>query len=542
MERAAAQHGQRGSRQRAQARRDSERARDRDEIRGVSEVETRAVVEPAVFEGARARAAADLGLALEQFDVVARAREAPGAGQAGEARADHRDRSHAAHGTGGPRRHEALPGGETETKLGACPPAPTPRTTSSCAAAARSRSSRPPRIPKTSRERAAELGIPALALADRDGLYGSPRFHQAARAAGLRALVGAELAVGASEAEARRLLLLVESPRGYRGLSRLLHARARGGPQRSRAARFLGASSTSTRAGSSRSRAATRSSTPPGSRARGRASAPEATRAGPALAGRVAPPHPQCRARVAARGRDRREPRRPDRRERRRAPRAARGPPPLRRARLPAREDLARPRRAPARRERRAPSPAARRDAAPLRRPARLDPRDAARSPSAARSRSTTSATAFPSSRRPRARARCRSLRRKTAEGARRRYGSPLPARPRAQLERELALIEKLDLAGYFLIVHDIARFAREQRHARPGPRLRRQQRGLLCARDHRGRSRRDGPALRALPLRGARRVARHRHRPAVGRPAREGDPVRLREVRRARRRDDGAS
>ena len=30
-------------------------------------------------------------------------------------------------------------------------------------------------------ERAAELGHPALALADRGGLYGAPRFHQAAR-------------------------------------------------------------------------------------------------------------------------------------------------------------------------------------------------------------------------------------------------------------------------------------------------------------------------------------------------------------------------
>ena len=33
--------------------------------------------------------------------------------------------------------------------------------------------------------------------------------------------------------------------------------------------------------------------------------------------------------------------------------------------------------------------------------------------------------------------------------------------------------------------------------------------------------------------------MARHRPRPALGRPAREGHPVRLREVRRARRRDD---
>ena len=35
-------------------------------------------------------------------------------------------------------------------------------------------------------EAAAELGHPALALADRGGLYGIPRFHQAARRAGIR--------------------------------------------------------------------------------------------------------------------------------------------------------------------------------------------------------------------------------------------------------------------------------------------------------------------------------------------------------------------
>ena len=43
--------------------------------------------------------------------------------------------------------------------------------------------------------RAAELGHPALALADRGGVYGIPRVHQAARAAGVRALVGAECRV-----------------------------------------------------------------------------------------------------------------------------------------------------------------------------------------------------------------------------------------------------------------------------------------------------------------------------------------------------------
>ena len=41
--------------------------------------------------------------------------------------------------------------------------------------------------------RAAELGYKALALVDRDGLSGAPRFFKAAKAAGLRPLVGAAL-------------------------------------------------------------------------------------------------------------------------------------------------------------------------------------------------------------------------------------------------------------------------------------------------------------------------------------------------------------
>ena len=77
----------------------------------------------------------------------------------------------------------------------------------------------------------------------------------------------------------------------------------------------------------------------------------------------------------------------------------------------------------------------------------------------------------------------------------------PYHERARQQIERELALIEKLELAGYFLIVWDIVRFCKEQRHPGAGPRLGGQQRGLLRARHHRGRSRRHGPAVRALPL-----------------------------------------
>ena len=63
----------------------------------------------------------------------------------------------------------------------------------------------------------------------------------------------------------------------------------------------------------------------------------------------------------------------------------------------------------------------------------------------------------------PRGETQASTLRRLTFLGARTRYGAPLPHRVRAQLERELGVIEKLDLAGYFLIVHDIARFAVEQ-------------------------------------------------------------------------------
>src|SRR5579864_9254139 len=52
-------------------------------------------------------------------------------------------------------------------------------------------------------------------------------------------------------------------------------------------------------------------------------------------------------------------------------------------------------------------------------------------------------------------------LRAQTMKGAVDRY-RPVSERVRRQLERELALIEKLGLAGYFLIVWDIVRFCRE--------------------------------------------------------------------------------
>ena len=54
-------------------------------------------------------------------------------------------------------------------------------------------------------------------------------------------------------------------------------------------------------------------------------------------------------------------------------------------------------------------------------------------------------------------------LRQVTWNGARSRF-RPLTARAQAQLAKELAMIEKLDLAGYFLIVWDIVRFCLENK------------------------------------------------------------------------------
>jgi error-prone DNA polymerase len=73
-------------------------------------------------------------------------------------------------------------------------------------------------LPEELAERAAALEQPALALLDRDGLYGAPRFYRAATRVGINPLVGAEVTL----AEGGRLPLLVESQEGYQNLCRLL--------------------------------------------------------------------------------------------------------------------------------------------------------------------------------------------------------------------------------------------------------------------------------------------------------------------------------
>ncbi len=72
--------------------------------------------------------------------------------------------------------------------------------------------------PETLVARAVELGLSAIALTDRDGLYGAVRFAGAARRAGIEAIVGSELTLE----DDTRLVLLIENERGYANLCELV--------------------------------------------------------------------------------------------------------------------------------------------------------------------------------------------------------------------------------------------------------------------------------------------------------------------------------
>jgi error-prone DNA polymerase len=73
-------------------------------------------------------------------------------------------------------------------------------------------------IPEEFVQVCAERGVPAMALLDRDGVYGAPRFHAAATKHSLRAHVGAEV----TSAAGWRYVLLVQSRAGYQNLCRLI--------------------------------------------------------------------------------------------------------------------------------------------------------------------------------------------------------------------------------------------------------------------------------------------------------------------------------
>ena len=66
-------------------------------------------------------------------------------------------------------------------------------------------------------EAAAGMGMRSLALTDRDGLYGIPRFLEAADGAGILPIVGAEVST-----EVGHVVLLAESMEGYRSLCRII--------------------------------------------------------------------------------------------------------------------------------------------------------------------------------------------------------------------------------------------------------------------------------------------------------------------------------
>src|SRR5262249_20062399 len=63
-----------------------------------------------------------------------------------------------------------------------------------------------------------EFEMPAMALVDRNGVYGAPRFHMAAEKAGLRAHIGS----GITCTHWRSYPLLVETREGYQNLCRLV--------------------------------------------------------------------------------------------------------------------------------------------------------------------------------------------------------------------------------------------------------------------------------------------------------------------------------
>src|SRR6202167_3824129 len=73
-------------------------------------------------------------------------------------------------------------------------------------------------VPESLAFTCANKHMPAMALLDRDGVYGSPRFHMAAKQYGIKAHVGAEISI----AENGHLPVLVESRIGYQNLCRLI--------------------------------------------------------------------------------------------------------------------------------------------------------------------------------------------------------------------------------------------------------------------------------------------------------------------------------
>src|ERR1051326_6805709 len=68
-----------------------------------------------------------------------------------------------------------------------------------------------------------ELEMPAMALLDRDGVYGAPRFHLSAKKNDLKAHIGAEITVRLPKTNTVCAIpVLVRNRTGYQNLCRLV--------------------------------------------------------------------------------------------------------------------------------------------------------------------------------------------------------------------------------------------------------------------------------------------------------------------------------
>ena len=414
-------------------------------------------------------------------------------------------------------------------------------------------------------ERAAELEMPAMAIADRNGVYGAARFHTSGQRSGVRAHIGAEVAVKSfgerlkppawlphqCAPEPARLTLLCESRQGYQNLCQLItQFKMREPTKQEGAANFSDleqyASGLVCLTGGDEgplAAALTRGGEEAG--AQGRRAARRASSAAEMSTSKLQRHREReeewrnqaairiARALQSAGARHQRRSLRQSLRPR--------NPRPLHRHPQPHRT---RPRRPPARH----------RTANAISAPRAKWQRCFAMCPEpsttrsnfrrGSRSSSTILAMSFRAIPCPTAKPWMSFLRKRVAEGVApalrtRKTIAGLMERAKKQVEHELALIAKLGFAGYFLIVWDIVQFCQTQRHPGAGPRQRRELRRVLRARNYRHRSGRNGTALRALPERKPRRVARHRPRSALRSEARAGHPICLPALRRTGRSHD---
>jgi len=306
-------------------------------------------------------------------------------------------------------------------------------------------------------ERAAELGHDTLALADLHGVSGVPRFHRAAREAGLRPLCGAEIEVHPPPGSGPpgHLLLLAESRRGWQRLCRLLTEAHRDAPKGRAPAtweqveRLAGDWTALVRGDASLTSAFLDRALSALGRERLRVDVSRHRERRAERAARRAAALAETRGVTVVASGDVRCARPADRplldaltclRHGTRLDRAGRLLLPNGERTLHAREEMA------------------------IR---FADRPEWVRATRAVAERCAFTLEdlgyRFPEFPVPRGETQPSYLRALSFLGARNRYGVPLPRRVRAQLEHELGMIERLELAGYFLIVHDLVRYAAQE-------------------------------------------------------------------------------